>query len=125
MKFARWTFLIAGIYGLLVLLPQYFLIEKAGSDAPPPINHPEYYFGFVGVAIAFQIVFLLIASDPLRYRPIILAAIVEKFSFGIATAILLSKDMVAGPIVYGAAVDVVLGILFIISYVKLSREPYA
>lgn len=125
MKFARWTFLIAGIYGLLVLLPQYFLIEKAGSDAPPPINHPEYYFGFVGVAIAFQIVFLLIASDPLRYRPIILATIVEKFSFGIATAILLSKDMVAGPIVYGAAVDVVLGILFIISYVKLSREPYA
>lgn len=125
MKFARWTFLIAGIYGLLVLLPQYFLIEKAGSDAPPPINHPEYYFGFVGVAIAFQIVFLLIASDPLRYRPIILATIVGKFSFGIATAILLSKDMVAGPIVYGAAVDVVLGILFIISYVKLSREPYA
>ena len=28
MKFAKYTFLIAGIYGLLALLPQYFLEEK-------------------------------------------------------------------------------------------------
>lgn len=125
MKFARWTFLIAGILGLMILIPQYFLLEKNGIDAPPAINHPEYYFGFIGVAVAFQIVFLLIASDPLRYRPIILAAIVEKFSFGIATMILLFKDMVGGPIVAGASIDLVLGVLFVISYVKLSRDPGA
>lgn len=125
MKFARWTFLIAAIYGILILLPQYFLIEKAGTDAPPAINHPEYYYGFVGIALAFQIVFLLIASDPLRYRPIILAAIFEKFSFGIATMALLVKGLVAGPIVIGAGIDLVLGILFIASYVKLTREPGA
>ncbi|HKX83581.1 MAG TPA: hypothetical protein VJL58_05110 [Pyrinomonadaceae bacterium] len=125
MKFARWTFLIAAIYGFIVLLPQYFLIEKAGIDAPPAINHHEYYYGFIGLAASFQIAFLLIASDPLRYRPIILAAIVEKFSFGLATIILFARGMVAGPIILGAGLDLVLGILFIICYVKLSRDPGA
>ncbi len=125
MKFARWTFLIAGVWGLLILVPQYFLLEQNGIDAPPAINHPEYYFGFVGVAIAFQIVFLLIASDPLRYRPMILAGIVEKLSFGIATLVLLLKGMVEGPILFGAAMDMIFSVLFVISYLKLSREPGA
>jgi hypothetical protein len=125
MKFARWTFLIAGSWGLLILVPQYFLLEKNGIDAPPAINHPEYYFGFIGVAIAFQIVFLLIAADPLRYRPMILAGIVEKFSFGLATLVLLLNGMVSGPIIFGAAVDLLLGLCFIDSYVKVLRDPGA
>ena len=32
MKFARLVFLIAGIYGLIVLLPQYFLEGKTGRE---------------------------------------------------------------------------------------------
>ena len=31
MKFAKYTFLIAGIYGLIVLVPQYFLENKIGG----------------------------------------------------------------------------------------------
>jgi hypothetical protein len=38
MKFARRIFLIAGVYGLVVLLPMYFLEEKNGRDFPPPIT---------------------------------------------------------------------------------------
>jgi len=49
MKFARVVFLVAGIYGLIVLLPQYFLEAKVGLDSPPPITHPEFYYGFIGV----------------------------------------------------------------------------
>src|SRR5258706_12035314 len=88
MKFARYTFLIAGIYGLLVLAPIYFSEEKVGIDYPPAITHPEYLYGFAGVAIAFQIVFLIIAKDPVKYRLMILPSIIEKFSFGIAVVIL-------------------------------------
>src|SRR5262249_51715374 len=91
MKFAKALFLIAGIYGLLVLAPQYFLEEKNGRDFPPVITHPEYYYGFVGVAIAWQIVFLILSRDPVRYRPIMLAAVVEKASYAIATMILYLK----------------------------------
>jgi hypothetical protein len=81
MTFATRVFLIAGIYGLLVLLPQYFLEGKHGRDFPPPITHPEYYYGFVGVALAWQIAFFIISRDPVRYRPIMIAAIAEKASF--------------------------------------------
>jgi hypothetical protein len=49
MKFAKLVFTIAGVYGILVILPQYFLEAKNGRDFPPPINHPEYYYGFIGV----------------------------------------------------------------------------
>jgi len=35
MKFTQVVFLVAGIYGLVVLLPQYFPEEKIGHDLPP------------------------------------------------------------------------------------------
>jgi hypothetical protein len=85
MKFARYVFLIAGIYGLLVLVPQYF-VEVAG--VAPTIALPEFFYGFLGVAIAFQLVFIIISTDPQKYRPMVLPSIVEKFSFAIAVAIL-------------------------------------
>ena len=68
MKFAKIVFYVAGIYGLLVLFPQYFMEAKTGQDFPPAITHPEYYYGFIGVALAFQILFLIIARNPLQYR---------------------------------------------------------
>jgi hypothetical protein len=45
MKFARLVFLVAGIYGLIVLVPQFFLERKIGTDTPPPITHAEYFYG--------------------------------------------------------------------------------
>ena len=47
MRFARLTFLIAGIYGLVVMLPQYFLEAKTGRDFPPAITHPEFFYGLL------------------------------------------------------------------------------
>ena len=84
MTFARRVFRFAGIYGLIVLPPQYFLETRIGRDAPPPITHPEFFYGFLGVAIAWQVAFLIIALDPRRYRPLMLAGVIEKSSFGIA-----------------------------------------
>lgn len=120
MKFARYTFLIAGIYGLLILAPIYFSEEKVGIDYPPAITHPEYLYGFAGVAIAFQIVFLIIAKDPVRYRLMIIPSIIEKFSFGIATAILFASSRIPLPMFAGGMIDLLLGFLFITSYFKLS-----
>ena len=41
MRFAKYTFLIAGIYGLVVLLPQYFFEQKIGIDSPPAISFTD------------------------------------------------------------------------------------
>jgi len=54
MRFAKWVFLLAGVSGLLVVAPPYFLEGKMGELDPPPVNHPEYYYGFLGVTLAWQ-----------------------------------------------------------------------
>ena len=122
MKFARYTFLIAGIYGLIVMIPQYFLEEQIGVDNPPAITHPEFFYGFIGVTVAFQLVFIIISTDPLKYRRFIPACLVEKFSFVIAVAVLVLAGRTGGPIVAGAAGDLLLGILFTVSWFATAKQ---
>lgn len=105
MQFARRVFLIAGILGLIVLLPQYFLEARIGRDMPPEITHPEFYYGFVGVALAWQVLFLIVATDPQRYRPMMIPAVLEKASFGIAVVVLVSLGRTAMPMLAGAVMD--------------------
>ena len=119
MKFAKLVFLVAGIYGLIVMLPQYFLESRIGVDSPPPITHPEFYYGFIGVTVAWQIVFLIVSSDPVRYRPIMVAAaLVEKFSFVVAIAVLFIQQRVSSLMLAPAGIDLLLGILFIAAFFK-------
>ena len=123
MKFAKYVFYGAGIYGLLVLLPQFFLEAKTSADYPPAITHPEFFYGFLCVTVAFQVVFLMIGSDPVRYRPLMLvSALLEKFPFAVAVALLYLFRAVPLPIVGGAVMDVVLGILFLTAYWKTPKE---
>ena len=119
MKFAKYTFLIAGIYGLLALVPQYFLETKIGTDAPPAITHPEFFYGFIGVGIAFQLVFFVISRDPQKYRLLILPSIVEKFSFAIPTAILFATGRLNTQMFAAGMIDAVLGLLFIACWFKV------
>jgi len=125
MKFARWVFLLAGIYGLLVLLPMYFTAEQFGEQNPPVVTHREFYYGFVGVAVAFQVLFLLIAREPLRLRPAIIPSILEKLSFGIPVLILNARGEAPLSMTAGGAIDLVLAVLFTVAYVRLGREVTA
>ena len=68
MNAARMIFVIAGVYGLVTLLPLYFLETRIGVDTPPPLTHVEYFYGFIGTALAWQVLFFMIARDPIRYR---------------------------------------------------------
>ncbi|MFM9965560.1 MAG: hypothetical protein ACKV2Q_30615 [Planctomycetaceae bacterium] len=117
--------MIAGVYGLIVLLPQYFFEQQIGRDSPPAITHPEYFYGFVGVAVAWQFVFLLIAGDPARYRPIMIPAIVEKASFGIAVAALFGFGRVSLTMLVAGGVDLLLGVLFLAAYCRMNLRPSA
>jgi hypothetical protein len=117
-RFAKIVFRVAGICGLLVLTPMYFLENKIGRDTPPAITHPEFFYGFVGVALAWQFVFLVLSTDPVRYRPMILPSIVEKISFGVPSFILFSEGRLASSTLAVASVDWVLAFLFLTSYFK-------
>jgi len=122
MKFAKIVFLIAGIYGLIVLLPEYFLEAKTGHDYPPVITHPEFYYGFIGVTVAWQIVFLVISRDPPRYRPLMICAILEKAAFAIPVVVLFAQHRVASVMLPLAAIDTTLGLLFTAAYIKTADK---
>ena len=118
LKFAKVVFTAAGIWGILVTLPLYFLFDFISRQSPPPINHPEFYYGFAGVTLAWQFVFLLIGNDPSRYRIMILPSALEKASYVLALLVLFVQHRVSVSIALPATSDLVLGVLFIAAYMK-------
>ncbi len=122
MRFAKIVFNAAGIWGILELLPLYFLFDFIGRKSPPALNHPEFYYGFAGVTLAWQLVFLLIANDPLRYRIMMLPSILEKASYVLALLALFGQHRVTASMALPATSDLVLGVLFIAAYMT-TKSP--
>ena len=119
MKFAKVVFWIAGIWGVLIITPLYFLFDVISGRDPPAITHPGFYYGFVGAALAWQIAYLLIATAPERYRPMMIVAALAKFSYGVAVVVLvLQERMHATDLVFGG-VDLLLGVLFVAAYLRV------
>lgn len=121
MGFARRTFLIAGVYGLLVLVPMYVLEGRIGRDTPPPITHPEFFYGFLGVAVAWQAAFLVVARDPVRFRPLMLPAVLEKAGFGLPAIALWLGGRLGGSMLVAGLIDLTLGLLFTVAYLRTPR----
>jgi hypothetical protein len=116
MRFAKWVFWVAGIYGIAVVLPLYLLENRMSRDFRPPITHPEFYYGFVGVALAWQVAFIVIALDPMRFRPMMIPAVIEKFSYAIACGVLFAQGRLAPAMTVAASVDLTLGLLFVVAF---------
>ncbi len=116
--FARRVFFWAGIYGLLVLLPQYFQEVKIGRLITAPLDYPEQFYGFVGCALAWQFAFLVIARDVERYRLLMLPAIVEKLAFSVPVFVLYGMNRVPAQTLAAAAIDFVLGLLFAAAWLR-------
>ena len=124
-RFARRVFTGAGIYGLIVLVPQYFLAARIGADTPPPITHQEYFYGFIGVAVAWQLVFLLIGQDPERYRPLTIPAVLEKLAFGVPAIILYAEGRLPGSVLFFGLIDLTLAALFVAARRSTTPLPRA
>ncbi|HPF59774.1 MAG TPA: hypothetical protein P5149_08830 [Candidatus Competibacteraceae bacterium] len=122
MLFAKRVFYWSGIYGILVLLPMFFLEHKLGIDFPPATNHPEQYYAFISVALAWQFAFLLIASDVNRYRPLMVIAMVEKFLTAGTAIWLFALGRIEATTLAPFLVDIILGFLFAASYVRSAEH---
>ncbi len=114
--FARQVFRWSGIYGLVVVLPLFLLEARIGTDQPPAITHPEFYYGFATVTLAWQVAFMVMATDPLRYQPLMPVAVIEKWAYVAAIAALALTRGVATSTLVTAGIDLVLGILFMIAW---------
>lgn len=125
MKFAKVVFWIAGTWGVLVLTPLFFMFDLIGKNDPPPITHPGFYYGFAAVGLTFQFVFMMIATDPVRFRPLMPLAVVEKVSYVTILIVLYVQQRVrAGDLVF-AGTDLLLGILFLISFFRTASDSRA
>ena len=122
MQFAKTIFLIAGIWGLAIVTPLFFLFDYIGRIYPPSVTHPDIYYGFLTVTLAWQVAFLIIARDPVRFRPLMLAAMIEKFAYVIALAVLYSQGRIQIAQASAAIPDFVLGALFVASFVRSRQE---
>jgi len=121
-KFARTVFIVAGIWGLLVLTPLFFLIDVTGRQYAAPAMYPQFFYGFLSVAMAWQIVFLLIGSDPVRFRLLMLPSIVEKFGWVVVLLLLYRGGRIAPLDTSAAWPDLVLGVLFVAAFVKTGHD---
>jgi hypothetical protein len=118
MKFTKIVFWCAGIWGILVFTPLYFMFDVIGRQDPPRITHPAFYYGFVGVTLAWQVAFMIIALNPSRFRPLMLAGMIEKFSYGTALVVLfLQHRLHASDLTFGA-VDLLFGVLFVFAFLQ-------
>lgn len=128
MRFARITFAAAGVWGLLVLLPLYTArgqLTMLGSlRIPPALADPQFFYGFLAVAVVWQLGFLVVATDPMRYRAFIPLAFLEKVTYVVSLVVLAAHSRITPIQLAGAAPDAVLGILFAATWILLrERTP--
>jgi hypothetical protein len=118
-NFARWIFRIAGILGLIEIVPLFFAAGMIGQSQPPAITHLEFYYGFAGIAFAWQIAFLIISRDPVRYVPLMPALFLEKLLFPVAVFALYAQGQVSAQMFPGPILDLAWLALFVVVWLKL------
>jgi len=122
MKFARWVFNLAGAYGVISIAPLYFMEQAINRQNPPSITHPMFFYGFVGVTLAWQLLFFAIARQPMQLRSVIPFAVLEKLSFGIGSMVLYRLGRLDRNDLFFGGIDLGLAVLFLVVWWRLTRE---
>ena len=111
-KAPRRIYTIAGIYGLVVLLPLYFAAHQLALSGPA-LTRPEYYYGFLGAACSFQLVYLVIGHDPVRYRPLMPISVIAKLSFTAPVALLFAAGRIDATTMALSSIDALIALAFL------------
>ena len=112
-KFANRIYFWAAVYGIPVLALSYF------QPVPDPWHLP--YLGFVGTALVFQGVFLVIARDPRRFAPLMPVTVFEKLCFGVPALAFFARGQADGATAVFGAIDLLLGALFLAAWRRMAR----
>jgi hypothetical protein len=118
MKFAKVVFVGAGIWGIGVLTPLYWLVDVSGRRYGVPTEYPQFYYGFLSVAMAWQIAFLIVGSNPARFRMLMIPGILEKLGYVVPLVVLYQQARVTWADAQAAVPDFVLAILMMLAFVK-------
>jgi hypothetical protein len=118
MRIAKIVFTVAGIWGIVVLTPLFFLADVTGRRYAPPADYPQFFYGFLSVAFAWQLAFLVIGRNPVRFRPLMLPSIIEKLGYVFILILLHGLARISTADAMAAVPDLLLGVLFIVAFLK-------
>lgn len=105
---SRW-FKGAAIYGAVALTASLLAPALPGAARLPQL-------GFTFTALAFQIVFWIIGTAPVRYRPLMLAGVAEKLAFGVPALWLAAQGTAEPAAALFGTVDLILGAGFLLAW---------
>ena len=113
-RFAARVYFWAAVYGIPVLLLAYFR----------PVPHPWLlsHLGFVGTALVFQGVFLVIARDPRRFAPLMPVTLFEKLCFGVPAVAFFVRGQADSVTAIAGGIDLLLAVLFFLAWRRLIRS---
>ena len=121
MRFARWVFRIAGIYGIMVMVPMLFMERQIARG----VAHPVFFYAWISVNLAWQILFLVLATAPSRYRPMMLVCVLQKATAVVAIPWLYVLGRVGGMWLGAAATDLGFAVLFFVAHYMTCGVPVA
>lgn len=116
MKLAKWIFRVAGIFGLLVMAPMIFAEKAIEQMMPPAVNHPEFFYGFVLLNVCWQIMYLFLATDPVRYRPMMIPAFLAKATGVVALTWLSLQGRISSQWTVTIIMDGTFALLFLVAF---------
>jgi hypothetical protein len=122
LRFAKIAFTAAGIFGVIALFPLFFLEDYVGKDVPPAITHPEFFYLFLGCAFMWQFVYLLIGTNPVRYRPVMVLAAFAKFTVAGCLIVLYLLNRIGLKSLAAGTPDLLLGLLFVFCFLKTEKK---
>jgi hypothetical protein len=122
MKLARCVFLTAGILGLLPVVPLAYAAMVNEQIMLPDVGSASlFFYGFVFQYVCWQILYIVLARDPVRYRPMMILAFLAQVIAPLYPAWLY---------LYGfrlwisiVVVDLVLAMLFLVAFWLTGRKP--
>jgi hypothetical protein len=121
-RFAKISFTAAGIFGVIALFPLFFLEDYIGKDVPPAITHPEFFYLFLGCAFVWQFVYLLIGTNPVRYRTAMILAALAKFTVAGCLIVLYLLNRIGLKSLAAGTPDLLLGLLFAVCFLKTKQK---
>jgi hypothetical protein len=101
---------MAAISGLLSTVP------LALSEKVMEVKQPEFFYGFVFLNICWQISYLFLSSNPVRYRPMMIPAFLAKGSGTVALTWLYLLGRVSGQWIAVGTLDGVIAVLFLVAF---------
>jgi hypothetical protein len=123
MKFAKVVFVGAGVWGIVLITAMYFLFDEIGRQHASPITYPQFYYGFLAVTLAWQFAFLVIGSDPTRFRLMMIPSVIEKLAFVQSMSVLFIQDRIAVTDMMVVVPDFLFGVLFVIAFMETPASP--